>query len=397
MNEMKGFPRELLGRSKAERKTYFQQFTARHPQLNQAYDSLKCAVTEAQPGSLVLVLGPAGVGKTTLLGRVMKHLVEEVIAELEEDRGRIPMAMVEAVAPDSGNFSWPDYYERLLIALEEPLIGHKVERAGSKPGGQLSARGRSDKAARVLRQSVEESIRHRRPCAVLIDEAQHLSTISSGRKLLDQLNCIKSLANMTRTTHVLAGTYELREFRNLSGQLSRRSVDVHFQRYHADVPEERKAFINVLYTFQKHLPLAEMPDLVDDWEYFYERTVGCVGVLKDWLLRSLKLAIDSDKEKLTLDIIKKRALSVSQCNKLLAEAVEGEQALREDEKAQAELRARLGLDSDKADDRRGPAGTSPAGTASANEKPSRQKSQRVGTRKPVRDSIGVSPSCRQNS
>jgi energy-coupling factor transporter ATP-binding protein EcfA2 len=397
MSKTKGFPRELLGRSKAERKAYFQNFTVRHPQLNRAYDSLKCAVTEAQPGSLVLVLGPAGVGKTTLLGRVVKHLVEEVIAELEEDRGRIPVAMVEAVAPESGNFNWIDYYERLLTALEEPLIGHKVERDGAKPGGLLTPKGRREKAARVLRKSVEEAIHHRRPQAILIDEAQHVATISSGRKLLDQLNCIKSVANMTHTTHILAGTYELMAFRNLSGQLSRRSVDVHFRRYRADVPEERMAFTNVLYTFQQHLPLAETPDLVGDWEYFYERTIGCVGILKDWLLRSLKLAIDSDRKGLTREIIEQRALSVSQCNKLAAEATDGEKDLREDEGSQAELRAKLGLDPDTAGGRGGPAGSAPTGAAPADEKPPRQKNRRVGTRNPVRDSIGEGAACRQGS
>ena len=42
---------------------------------------------------------------------------------------------------------------------------------------------------------------------------------------------IKSTASRAQTVHVLIGTYELLAFRNLSGQLSRRSVDLHFSRY----------------------------------------------------------------------------------------------------------------------------------------------------------------------
>ena len=35
-------------------------------------------------------------------------------------------------------------------------------------------------------------------------------------------------------------------------------------------------------SFQQQMPFAEPPDLVRDWEYLYERSIGCVGVLKEW-------------------------------------------------------------------------------------------------------------------
>jgi len=38
------------------------------------------------------------------------------------------------------------------------------------------------------------------------------------------------MANQTKIVHVLLGTYELLALRNLSGQLSRRSLDIHFCR-----------------------------------------------------------------------------------------------------------------------------------------------------------------------
>ena len=78
--------------------------------------------------------------------------------------------------------------------------------------------------------------------------------------------------------------------RHLNGQLSRRSVDIEFNRYLSDNSEHREAFINCLWTFQQHLPSSKTPELVNQWDYFYERSIGCVGVLKDCWTGALALA-----------------------------------------------------------------------------------------------------------
>jgi hypothetical protein len=156
---------------------------------------------------------------------------------------------------------------------------------------------------------------------------------------------IASIADRAVTTHCLCGTYELIPLRNLNGQLSRRSIDINFGRYVAQDEEHRQAFINVLFTFQEHLPLVKTPDLVSRWDYFYERSIGCVGILKDWLTRSLSLALENDSQTLTLKHLEHRALSVSQCSTLLREAVDGERELQEKAEARASLRRNLGLES----------------------------------------------------
>ena len=108
-----------------------------------------------------------------------------------------------------------------------------------------------------LQQSIENALQHRRPAAVFIDEAQHLGRIASGRKLADQLDVIKSTASRSHTVHVLIGTYELLAFRNLSAQLSRRSVDLHFSRYRTESTEDIEIFQNAVFTFQKQLRSCE--------------------------------------------------------------------------------------------------------------------------------------------
>jgi len=53
----------------------------------------------------------------------------------------------------------------------------------------------------------------------------------------------------------LLGTYELLAFRNLSAQLSRRSIDIHFPRYRADSTADLKAFQSIVKSFEQQLPL----------------------------------------------------------------------------------------------------------------------------------------------
>jgi hypothetical protein len=178
---------------------------------------------------------------------------------------------------------------------------------------------------------------------VLIDEAQHLAKVSSGRKLLDQLDVIKSIANRTGTPHVLFGTYDLLSFRNLSAQLSRRSCDIHFRRYRAEDEEDRQIFMNVLNSFAQRLPLIEIPDLAKDWELLYERSLGCVGVLKEWLVRALIVALNQAQNTITRRDLERHALSASQCGRMLTDLKDGEAQLGDDNETRQRLLAGLGL------------------------------------------------------
>src|ERR1035437_5082995 len=287
------FPASLLNAPWPARLKHFQDFTVAHPRLVDAKERLLAAIRECAPNSVILVLGPTGVGKTTLRTRVEQLLTAETLAALQTDPARLPVVSVEAVAPPSGNFNWRDHFRRMLYEMNEPLIDQKRKMEGCDedvhfmPG--LKAHGEQ------YHYAVEQALRYRRPRAVLVDEAQHLAKMASGRRLLDQLDVIKSIANRTGTVHVLFGTYDLLAFRNLSGQLSRRSVDVHFPRYHADRVEDRRDFLNVVRSEERQMPLAEPPNLAKNWEYLYERTIGCVGVLKEWLVMALSAVLRQGK------------------------------------------------------------------------------------------------------
>jgi energy-coupling factor transporter ATP-binding protein EcfA2 len=383
-----GFPRELLAQPWSARINYFQTYTMGHPRLVTAREALLNAIHEVPPNSLILVLGPTGVGKTTLRAKIEQILAAELVSTLEVDPGRLAVVSVECIAPESGSFGWRDHFRRLLLQMEEPLVDYKINPAARVRTGEKVVRFMPNAKAvgAEYHHAVERALAFRQPVAVLIDEAQHLARMGSGRRLSDQLDVIKSLANRTKTVHVLIGTYELLAFRNLSGQLSRRSLDIHFPRYRADDPADLKAFRTILRSFEQQLPLPEPPDLVNQWEYLYERSIGCVGVLKDWLARALVSVSRRNASILTRRDLQTHALSVAQCTKMLSEAMEGESTLLESTEARSRLRTRLGLSPSESSRE----SADVAKTARPMEtSPPRQHPRKPGQRRPVRDPVGI--------
>lgn len=335
-----GFPSALLAQPWSARLEYFQHYKVSHPRLKEINHELWRIIHEPADAALVFVFGPTGVGKTTL-----RELIEARLSKTHDPATHLlPVASVEAVTPEGGKFSWTDFYKRALICVEQSFINDQLgvydHSFFHDRGGHLTVS--SQARLHDLRLGLEYSLRYRRPLALFIDDAQHLAKVSSARKLQDQLDTIKSLVSLSQTTLVLIGTYELLALRNLSGQLSRRSIDLHFPRY-GTTPADLKAFQNILWSFQRHLPVAREPDLIGHWEFLYVRSIGCVGILRNWLTRTLAAALIDSEKTLTLKSLRQHALVIPQCEKIAAEAVEGEQLLSVQSESATHLLKLLGL------------------------------------------------------
>jgi hypothetical protein len=377
------FPPHLLQQPPESRLGYFKAYTVAHPALKQADQAVWNALREPAGAALIFVVGPTGVGKTTLLTQIEKRLIDLATTQGDRSNSHIPTLKLDAVSPALTQFKWGDYYQRALLLLQEPQVEYEVNYQSTMPVLTRQTReqevrpwkGITDTAG--LRLIFEQALKHRRPYAMLSDEAEHIAKAARGSKLLDQLDHLKSLAIMTQVVHVLVGTYDLMVFRNLSAQLSRRSIDVHFSRYQATNEADMRAFKSVLWSFQRNLPLAEEPDLLQHWKYCYERTIGCVGVLKDWFTRALAEAIERGEKTLSRPLLEQHALSVDRCGQMVTEAVAGETALAADDHAAYRLRVRLGLE-------QGPAEQQEQGQRT---RPSLRRQSRVGQRKPTRDLV----------
>lgn len=354
MTKKKDIPEDRTRYAKMTKEERLQAFkrTIAHPHLQAADKALREAIQETGGASLVNVYGPARVGKSTMKNHVIRTIILEMAALLQQDRERIPLLSMMPRPPLSGSFSWKDFFQSGLVAFDEPLIDHKIALDTGEDEEQMGLARREEPRIKrkppegtkdALRQSFETAIKRRRPVAVIIDEAQHLGKVSSAQQLQNQLDCIKSLADTTGTVFVLIGTYELLPLRNLSAQLIGRSLDIHFPRY-CSTEKELAQFKNVLGTFQDGLPFVEETDiLLKHWEFCYERSIGCVGNLRLMLVRAVHAALWANANTLSWNHLKTHAFSEAESYEMMLEAYKGEKELASKPKQRADLLKMLGL------------------------------------------------------
>jgi len=369
------FPPELLAQPVGARLEYFEQrCLISHPRLQEALETIMQAICSPgegasvrRPGTMVLVIGPSRVGKTTLIRMLEERVLATGKALMASDPSFIPFASVLAAGPGTNRFEWAEYYRAVLRALHDPFVDGKVAQIRTKE----------------LREAMETALLERKPLAIIVDEAHHLAEAARGSRLQSQLNHLKHFENATGVSHILVGTYEMRPFRKVNAQLACRSVDVHFSRYDATIEQDAQVFQSVVWALQRQLPVEKEPPFIDHWEFLYARSIGCIGLLKMHLNRALNLALAEGTETVTLAHLRKTAPAETRVELALRTALESEAELAESEGADERLLTLLGL--------RGRRESQSPKTQEEEHGSSPKKQGRRGTRAPGRDAIGAKP------
>jgi hypothetical protein len=373
---------------------HFKAFAIRHPLLDQVEREVLYTIWEPAGFAYLLVYGPSGVGKSTMIQHIVRRLNPP--AGGTDQR---PLLLLEVRPPDGALFHRTDYYRTALRLLGKTsferrlMVDLNTEQTWEKKGGRRSASRYHDDPE--LRYALEETLRTQHVRAVILDEAQHLMYGSHAATALEQLDWLKSMTNVTGVLHILLGTYSLVHFCNLNGQTARRGLEIHFPRYDLREETERQAFQNVLLTLLAHVPLeVDRAALLAHWPYIYARSLGGVGVLKEWLVRATALALREGSAALPLAHLERRALSDAKCARMAADMQEGEQALAASEAQRHRLLAWLGLPEEPQFAGGPPAGRAPAMTThteaqGASVSPRSPVKTRVGQRRPQRDPVGT--------
>lgn len=85
------------------------------------------------------------------------------------------------------------------------------------------------------------------------------------------------------------------------------------------------------------------PEMLTHWKWFGEWSIGCIGILSDWVVETAATLCRAGETVLTLEALAKHALKPAQCLKLETEARTGEFKIEEAKKeSERELQRLLG-------------------------------------------------------
>ncbi len=315
-----------------------QQYKIKHASLEKMDILLMNAIEEHTSYSILALYGPSGVGKSTVMKRIAERCREE-----EPDSSVVPVVVVQASPEDIGRASRLDFYRQVLhqlrghVAVRDRILNlHLARERGKKstdPAEWLEMRDAVSYALDLLRVK-----------AVCIDEAQHLMQADAAHKPSIQLDWLKSLTNRSNLLYILVGNFSLYDFCHLNGQLARRVREEQFCRYHLENQADAVEFTSALKALLEQIPLqVDIPEMLTHWKWFGEWSIGCIGILSDWVVETAATLCRAGETVLTLESLAKHALKPAQRLKLETEARTGEFKIEEAKKeSEHELQRLLG-------------------------------------------------------
>jgi len=341
----------------------FRALYVRHPRAEAVEEHVLRSVRRAaRDRHLTMLIGPAGVGKT----RVMRRILERFDKEADEDRSPDRIGAVHILLEPHGGAYHAARIDRLILAaVAEPLVDRKLILPG-EGAAHLSYRGTNE----ARRRSVLNVLQIRRPVVLALDEAQHLSYLS-GRGIQQALDDLKTIVDISAVPLLFCGSYELARFGGLSAQLARRTEEIHFSRYTGRRSDWRD-FLATLKDLAEKASFAFDPLEEDVARRLYAGCIGCIGLLVSWIAKALERALSNGRSAVMLDDLEATAMGDGKLGQMLDDALSGEGAMQLIAGDRRGLYEKLGLTPKRKRQRAANQG-------------------RPGQRKPVRDAVGAAP------
>ncbi len=327
-----GFPRHLLEANDEEKKIYFENIIVEHKFLKEAIEKTLRHITTHVSERLIFICGPSGIGKKAFIN-ILKDRIFEIYNPIRSNNpGVIPFVDVEAMAPEQGSFNFRMLWKMILTKLQEPMLEAKISYRvdnGYDLNGKPILISRAQKAE--YQEVLQNTLKYRDVKALLINEAQHLLRVSGGKKANESVEQLKSLVNGSQTPVILVGTYELTTYLDdlsnvVTDQINQRARIIHFPCYHQNIKSEVIEFGKAAKLLLRSMPLEQTPEMLvdDDWKYFYQYSLGCIGVLKIWFMDAFSFALSLGATTLTKEHLEETRISGQRCSFMLQRIIEGE-------------------------------------------------------------------------
>ncbi len=241
--------------------------------LNQVYALL----LTVSPGEVVCITGPSRAGKTRLIDELEALLVGDNVAS-----GTGVMPVVRTIAVNSGRhgtFSTKSFAKGLLKAVEHPIYAAQ----------DIAAIAKLDKLSEdTLRQAFEKAAKARGVKYLFIDEAQHARYVGKDAQgayaVMDSWKC---MAQVSGIILIVVGAYPILEIIRKSPHMVGRKYQVNLGRYQLN-QEDLIEFKSILNHYGSEIGCLDI--LFENLELLYKGSLGCIGLVRSWLLRAAALS-----------------------------------------------------------------------------------------------------------
>ncbi|MEX3856488.1 AAA family ATPase [Paraburkholderia sp. BR10923] len=309
---------QAIAGSPRDKKIYQLNLSIPHGNLNRVLDDVKPLMEEDSGLSIVVIVGPPGVGKSSLGRRLLRKTLEKYSYLIQENPAIIPAVMVEVDSPDKKQeIDFGLFFARICSALLSPSVLDGF----ATPKSISDVIDYTQKSRLMLERAIAgRDLRH-----LILDEVIHFLASSTPPEHYG--NLLKSLSNRSNFDLLLLGAYGSEEIIHASGQLARRIIILHYQRY-TDSADDYKEYATFMKSVALQMPYQFEIDLEHSIDYLFEGNFGIPGSSVDVLQ---KAAARCSREKYPTrcdDFLVKHMPSIKAQKEIAMETLRGEERIQ---------------------------------------------------------------------
>lgn len=277
----------------------------RHHKFDVAVSQLSRALDQRRVGGAIFLVGPSGVGKTTLRHSVLREVYG---GPLQWPVGMVPVIETIATLPTNSFFNSRALATELAFQLDRPGLpwiesGARDVHLNAFLGSMdetseelLSASGKRARATEAEQWRILERYIRARGCLVVsIDQATALLKNRRSKDPTDHMLHLMTFAEKAGITLLLTGVPDVIRLWDIHSELRRRVEVVWMPPYSEKAEGDRARFAKLLSSFQRKYPSITR-GLLHSMDV--ELLAACGGVyaeLEQLLIRAVNRAADNDR------------------------------------------------------------------------------------------------------